>query len=81
MGGFYSYFYLNGSRENKTFKFFLLDNMFDGDGRFYARCLWKYLGCESTWKSTGPGGGALPYMGDIGMCRCEGYGFQAVTLG
>ena len=52
-GGFYSYFYLNGSRENKTFKFLLLDNMFDGDGRFYARCLWKYLGCESTWKSTG----------------------------
>ena len=25
----------------------------------------------------GPGG-ALPYMGYIGMCRCEGYGFQAV---
>ena len=24
-----------------------------------------------------PGGGALPYMGYIGMCRCEGYGFQA----
>ena len=24
------------------------------------------------------GGGALPYMGHIGMCRCEGYGFQAV---
>ena len=27
----------------------------------------------------GPGGGGvLPYMGYIGMCRCEGYGFQAV---
>ena len=25
-----------------------------------------------------PGGGVLPYMGDMGMCRCEGYGFQAV---
>jgi len=30
-----------------------------------------------------PGGGGgrgavLPYMGSIGMCRCEGYGFQAV---
>ena len=25
-----------------------------------------------------PGGGILPYMGYIGMCRCEGYGFQAV---
>ena len=24
----------------------------------------------------GGGGGVLPYMGD--MCRCEGYGFQAV---
>ena len=23
-------------------------------------------------------GGALPYMGYIGMCRYEGYGFQAV---
>ena len=27
---------------------------------------------------TTPGGGVLPYMGHIGMCRCEGYGFQAV---
>ena len=24
------------------------------------------------------GGGALAYMGHIGMCCCEGYGFQAV---
>ena len=24
------------------------------------------------------GGGVLPYMGYIDMCRCEGYGFQAV---
>ena len=24
------------------------------------------------------GGGVLRYMGYIGMCRCEGYGFQAV---
>ena len=32
-------FYLNGGRENKTFKFFLLDNIFDGDSRFYTRCL------------------------------------------
>ena len=28
-------------------------------------------------KGQSPGGG-LPYMGYIGMCRCEGYGFQAV---
>jgi len=26
----------------------------------------------------GGGGGALPYMGYIGMCHCDGYGFQAV---
>ena len=26
----------------------------------------------------GGGGGVLPYMGYRGMCRCEGYGFQAV---
>ena len=24
------------------------------------------------------GGGVLPYRGHIGMCRCEGYAFQAV---
>ena len=24
------------------------------------------------------GGGGLPHMGYLGMCRCEGYGFQAV---
>ena len=27
------------------------------------------------------GEGVLPYMGYIGMCRCEGYGFQQFTLG
>ena len=27
------------------------------------------------------GGGVLPYMGYIGMCRCEGYGFQDVHSG
>ena len=26
----------------------------------------------------GPRGGVLSYMGHIGMCHCEGYGFQAV---
>ena len=29
-------------------------------------------------RGPGGGGGVLPYMGYIGMCRCEGYGFQAV---
>ena len=32
-----------------------------------------YLGFPSPGR-----GGVLPYMGYIGMCRCEGYGFQAV---
>ena len=27
------------------------------------------------------GGGLLPYMGYIGTCCCEGYGFQAVYSG
>ena len=25
------------------------------------------------------GGGVLPFMGYMGMCPCEGYGFQAVS--
>ena len=29
----------------------------------------------------GRGGWVLPYMGYIGMCRCEVYGFQAVYSG
>ena len=29
----------------------------------------------------GGGEGVMPYMGYIGMCRCEGYGFQAVYSG
>ena len=29
-------------------------------------------------ETPGGGGGVLPYMGYIGMCRGEGYGFQAV---
>ena len=33
---------------------------------------------QLTVKSSGRGGGVLPYMGYMGMCRCEGYGFQAV---
>ena len=28
--------------------------------------------------STITAGGVQPYMDHIGMCRCEGYGFQAV---
>ena len=29
-------------------------------------------------KRPGVGVGVLPYMGYMGMCHCEGYGFQAV---
>ena len=34
--------------------------------------LWAYIFVP------GGGGGVLPCMGYIGICRCEGYGFQAV---
>ena len=30
------------------------------------------------WTLNPGGGGVLPYMGYIGMCRCEGYGSQVV---
>ena len=30
------------------------------------------------WVASPGGGGVLPYVGYIGMCRCERYGFQAV---
>ena len=33
---------------------------------------------KTTWRQIRPGGGVLPYVGYIGMCRCGGYGFQAV---
>ena len=34
----------------------------------------------NKFKGEPPGGGrVLPYMGYMGMCRCEGYGFQAVS--
>ena len=31
-----------------------------------------------SYTPRGWGGVVLPYMGYMGMCRCEGYGFQAV---
>ena len=38
-----------------------------------------YRGTESLEQPMPGGGGeVLPYMDYIGMCRCEGYGFQAV---
>ena len=39
----------------------------------------KIIGCLKVDRpGGGGGGGVLTYMGHIGMCRCEGYGFQAV---
>ena len=38
----------------------------------------NFHGIEIMRLTSQGGGGALPYMGHIGMCRCEGYGFQAV---
>ena len=35
------------------------------------------LGISNVPQARG-GGGVLPYMSYIGMCRCEGYGFQRV---
>ena len=43
---------------------------------YYSILKLKYS--PSGW---GGGGGVLPYMGYIGMCRCEGYGFQAFYSG
>ena len=34
-------------------------------------------GTTNSWRSPGEGG-ELPYMGYIGMCRCDGYNFRAV---
>ena len=44
---------------------------------FFANLLHEKPKHASLDKRPG-GGGVLPYMGYIGMCRCEGCGFQAV---
>ena len=40
-----------------------------------------FLLLERSILTSGGGGGVLPHMAYIGMCRCEGYGFQAVYSG
>ena len=41
-------------------------------------CL-EFFECHKIRSVHAPrGGGVLPYMGYMGMCRCEGYVFQAV---
>ena len=54
----------------------------------FEKCLSKIQKTQDVYKfgrkiteitlSPGGGGRELPYLGYIGMCRCEGYGFQAV---
>ena len=36
---------------------------------------------QVKWSPPGEEPGVLPYMGYIDLCRCEGYGFQAVYTG
>ena len=38
----------------------------------------RHASCSVKCPGRGGGGGILPYMSYIGMCRCEGYGFQRV---
>ena len=38
----------------------------------------EVLCLQAFFPGRGGGGEVLPYMGHIGMCRCEGYGLQAV---
>ena len=39
------------------------------------RCVWAKNDQINAYQANSPGGeGVLPYMGYIGMCRCEGYG-------
>ena len=59
----YNYFSLDVAQHNKLRKV-LLSNGLLNDGH--------------TEDSSRGGGVVLPYIGYIGMCRCEGYGFQAV---
>ena len=49
-------------------------------GHFLSRLSINFVAMNKHMEKLPPpgGGGVLPYMGYIGMCRCEGYGFQAV---
>ena len=40
--------------------------------------VFSFVRRRTSGKMPRVGGGVLPCMGYIGMCRCEGYGFQAV---
>ena len=59
----YNYSSLDVAQHNKVRKVLLSNGLLNG---------------HTEDSSVGWGGGVLPYIGYIGMCRCEGYGFQAV---
>ena len=56
----------------------LLDIGDDVPGENTKRSITKRFLQYIKAKRKAQGGGVLPYMGHIGMRRCEGYGFQAV---
>ena len=60
----------NVNAENLTFIISMVGSMF-------GYCP-TYITNKSGAYQVPGGGGAVPHMGYIGMCRCEGYGFQAV---
>ena len=54
----------------------------DGDLNHLLRAVSKRGSfCVRITREQGRGGGGGSYMGYIGMCRCEGCGFQAVYSG
>jgi len=56
-------------------------NKFKGGASDESRLLRSYesdVGTMYFLLSLPPGVGVLSYMGHLGMCRCEGYGFQSV---
>ena len=44
----------------------------------HSNCFYDTFFSSHKALDPGGGGGVLPYMGHISMCRCEGYDFQAV---
>ena len=57
---------------------FFLDKQFPIKQRGDNTCMIDFIWHQCQNKVRSRGWGVLPYMGYIGMCRREGYGFQAV---
>ena len=49
-----------------------------GDKEVKWQDVFAWSRSKTTFLAPNTPGGVLPYMGYIGMCRCGGYGFQAV---